>query len=769
MLRWLALLLCAVPLLAQTEAGELRIAVTDPTGLPLPASVDLTSEINQFRRGYQCGPDGKVSAKRLPFGVYRLQVHRQGFAPLSELIDVRSAVPLDRRVTLGIAAVETAMVVNDAQTLLDPSRTGSINRIGAQALADRPTSRPGRSVVDLINMEPGWLLEAGGVLHPRGSEYQTQFVVDGIPLTDNRSAGFAPEIGADEVRSMSILTAGYPAEYGRKLGGVIEVTTERDPRPGFHGKAELYGGSFASAGAYLMGQYGWGRNTFTLSGSGNTTDRYLDPPVEQNFTNHGSTSSFTGHYESDLNDSNRIGFIVRHQESRFLVPNELTQELAGQRQDRDDFETAGTISYQHIFSPNVVGDLRVMGRDISANLWSNAQSTPILAYQQREYREQYAKGSISLHSGRHELKFGGEGDFASVHENFNYRIADPSAFDSNTPGRFAFGDFARDREQSLFLQDQMHFGNFTASAGLRWDRYRLLVTETAVSPRLGAAWYWKRADLVFHASYDRVFQTPAIENLLLASSSAVDVLNDTVLRLPVVPSIGNFYEAGLSKGLFGKLRLDSSYFRRNASNFADDDVFLNTGVSFPIAFQHAQIRGVETKLEIPNWGRVSGFLSYSNQIGTGYLPVAGGLFLGDNAAGALSQTGGFPITQDQRNTARARFRYQAMPRVWIAAGGLYGSGLPVEFDGDRAAALAQYGQRIVDQVNFDRGRVRPSFSLDASVGVDVLKREKNGLRFQADVMNLTNRLNVIDFAGLFSGTALAAPRSYALRLTWGGL
>jgi hypothetical protein len=36
---------------------------------------------------------------------------------------------------------------------------------------------------------------------------------------------------------------------------------------------------------------------------------------------------------------------------------------------------------------------------------------------------------------------------------------------------------------------------------------------------------------------------------------------------------------------------------------------------------------------------------------------------------------------------------------------------------------------------------------------------------QGDVMNLTNRLNVINFAGLFSGTAIAAPRSFSLRLT----
>jgi hypothetical protein len=29
---------------------------------------------------------------------------------------------------------------------------------------------------------------------------------------------------------------------------------------------------------------------------------------------------------------------------------------------------------------------------------------------------------------------------------------------------------------------------------------------------------------------------------------------------------------------------------------------------------------------------------------------------------------------------------------------------------------------------------------------------------------LTDRLNVINFAGLFSGTAIAAPRSFSLRL-----
>jgi hypothetical protein len=39
------------------------------------------------------------------------------------------------------------------------------------------------------------------------------------------------------------------------------------------------------------------------------------------------------------------------------------------------------------------------------------------------------------------------------------------------------------------------------------------------------------------------------------------------------------------------------------------------------------------------------------------------------------------------------------------------------------------------------------------------------MRMQADVQNINNRLNVIDFGGLFSGNAIGPPRSYALRLT----
>src|ERR1700760_4075286 len=53
---------------------------------------------------------------------------------------------------------------------------------------------------------------------------------------------FGPEIGADNLSSLSIYTAGFPAEYGRKLGGVVELNTQRGTDPGLHGQFVLSSG-----------------------------------------------------------------------------------------------------------------------------------------------------------------------------------------------------------------------------------------------------------------------------------------------------------------------------------------------------------------------------------------------------------------------------------------------------------------------------------------------------------------------------------------------
>ncbi len=758
------LLLCAIQF-APANTGELRLTVTDASGLLLKSAVEVVSEANQFRQKFETDELGLLVARRLPFGSYQVSVARDGFATTVRVVEIRSAVPAEFRVSVDVAGPDARVVVTAAQSLVDLSEATVVNRIGAGTLRQRTTALPGRSLPDLVNSQPGWLLEANGILHPRASEYQTQFVVDGVPFTDNRSPAFAPEVATDEVRAVQIRTGGYPAEYGRKLGGVIEIVTTGQPRDGWHGSASSSVGSFNTLSGNATANYGWAGATLGLSAGGAATDWFLDPPVEQNYTNHGTTSQAAVRFERDFTDSDRLGLSARYGGAAFQVPNEQVQQDAGQRQDRDTGETAAQVSYQRIVSGNAVFDLRGMARDLSAGLRSNEDSTPVIATQDRGLREGYLKATVSAHLGSHEIKAGGDLTIGRIREAFAYTLTDAGAFDPGTPPAFFFSGEQTSSEQSLFVQDQLRIGSWTVSAGLRWDRYDLVVTEHAFSPRLAAAWSWPGAALVVRASYDRAFQTPAFENLLLASSPSAGDLNDAVRQLPVRPSLGNFFETGISKGLFGRLRLDATVFSRSMSHAADDDLLLNTGVSFPIAFRRVEVAGAELKLETPEWKRVSGYLSYGFMRAFADLPATGGLFLGNEGNEVLESDERLPSSQDQRHTVRGRVAYQLGSRGWVALAGAYGSGLPFEdVEGDEADAAAQFGQSVVDRVDFASGRVKASWSFDASAGVVLAKTAGSSLRLQVEVRNLTNRLNLINYAGLFSGTAIAPPRGIAIRL-----
>jgi outer membrane receptor for Fe3+-dicitrate len=765
-----ALFLTPGTLHAQRVRGELRIEVHDSGGATVTADARLLSEANQVNRTFKIPQDGRYTVQDLPFGVYRLNINAEGFASWSKLVDIRSEVPLRIPVTLGVAPVATQIQVTDSATLVDPSRTGTIYSVGRQTIDQQMAAQPGRNLSDLVNQQPGWLYEANGVLHPRGSEYDVQYIFDGLPLTQNRSPAFAPEFDADDVESMRVLTATFPAEYGRKLGGVVEVTTVKDVPDGLHGQFDLNGGSFSSISSSAAVSYDFGENRFSISGNGFHTDRYLDPPVLENFTNRGNAGGFSASYEREFSGSDRLRLTIIHNVVRFLVPNELVQQQAGQRQDITNLETSGQVFFQHTISPNLFLSLSGSVRDASADLTSNALATPVIVSQSRGYRESYARADLVGHKGHHNWKTGVDTLFTRVHEALRYTITDPTQFDPATQQQFQFADHKWDVEPSAYVQDELHLGNWNISAGLRFDHYGFVVHESAWSPRLGVSGYVSSLNLLLHASYDRVFQTPAMENLLLASSAQLNAIDPVVLRLPVRPARGNYYEVGATKSVSGKLRIEANIFRRDFHNYPDDDTLLDTGVSFPIAFSHARIFGEELRLEVPEWWRFSGYLSYSNQSGIGSGPITGGLFLGSDAAGALTNASQFAVSQDQRNTARARVRFQAEKRVWGAMSFQYGSGLPATLSSTETQSflLAQYGSAIVDRVNFDRQRTRPTFSLDIAAGAQLYRKELRSAALQIQVSNVTDRVNLLNFASLFSGTAISIPRSLSggLKLTF---
>ncbi len=446
----IAVLLCALPMLAQSTTGELRLTVADPAGLGVKSAVELVSQGTEYSQTFTTDSQGKLDAKRLPYGIYQLQIQAQGFADVSEPVEIRSALPLDRTIRLKLGSISELVKVTGTDTLMDPYRPGSVNELGAEQIQNRLTALPGRGIQDLVNSQPGWLYEGNAVLHPRGSEYQTQFVVDGIPLTDNRSPSFGPQAaGADDIQSLKIYTAGIPAEYGRKMGGVVEVNTLRSQLPGFHGQLTLFGGTYDTGSISTQDQYTRGKNTFGVSASGDMSNHYLNPVVPENYSNNGTTASFAGSFERDLTEKDRLTVIARHELARYAIPNELVQQNGawlpssdndtgcppvppdeepsdcvyipgGQLQNGDNYETMGSVSYQHIFSPDAIGWLRGMARGNSTDFASNAASWPLIAAQQNYFNEIYFNGSVAVHHGRHEFKVGVESDNTFLHENTSY-------------------------------------------------------------------------------------------------------------------------------------------------------------------------------------------------------------------------------------------------------------------------------------------------------------------------------------------------------------
>ena len=87
-------LLSASMLFGQTNSTELRLKVTDPSGIGAKAAVQIISEANQYRNSRTTNNDGDLVLQHLPYGIYRLEVRRSGFAVAASSVEIRSSTPL---------------------------------------------------------------------------------------------------------------------------------------------------------------------------------------------------------------------------------------------------------------------------------------------------------------------------------------------------------------------------------------------------------------------------------------------------------------------------------------------------------------------------------------------------------------------------------------------------------------------------------------------------------------------------------------------------
>src|ERR1700685_1799329 len=123
MKRYAALLFfCVLPLFGQSNSGELRLKVTDPSGLGVKTTVQITSVANQYRNTLATSEQGNLNVQRLPFGIYQLEIKQSGLAAGAESVDIHSSLPREYRIQLKLPTVNESVTVNATNTLIDPDQ-----------------------------------------------------------------------------------------------------------------------------------------------------------------------------------------------------------------------------------------------------------------------------------------------------------------------------------------------------------------------------------------------------------------------------------------------------------------------------------------------------------------------------------------------------------------------------------------------------------------------------------------------------------------------
>ena len=537
-----ALILLGPTAFSQARIGSVQGVVKDPGGALVPnATITVTQPITGYRQTTQTDAQGSFKLVNLPFNTYKVRAEAGGFQPAEESIDLETTIPLILELSVSLEQTTAAVTITTGgAAMLEPDRTSSDTDIN-QTILERPLgAAPSRAIESIVASTPGFVTDDNGRMHPRGSESQVQYVIDGVPVTDNMSAIFSTSLDARTLRTVEVLTGGIPAEFGDKLAGVINVNT----RSGLEGPTQaaisLSGGSFSTGEAAADFSTHTKKLGFLTNLSATTSQRYLDPPSLDNFHNFGRTGKafFRLDYQFDAN--NTLRGVFNFGGSNFQVPNRVTQEIAGQDQRQRLRDNSQNISFQHIFSPNSVAQFSFFHRQSNARLISNALSTPVVANQDRTLQNWGGIGSLALTRGSHNIKFGGQFTITPVDEHFSFyptqhfpdlEDEDGNVFTNpvnnfNAANPFVFNQSKTGRTLSAYVQDRFTaFKNMTLDLGVRYDNYKLLIGEQALSPRLGFAYFIPKTQTTLRASYNRLFQPPPAENLLLASSPEAAALS----------------------------------------------------------------------------------------------------------------------------------------------------------------------------------------------------------------------------------------------------
>ncbi|MGE3520739.1 MAG: TonB-dependent receptor, partial [Vicinamibacterales bacterium] len=671
---------------------------------------------------------------------------------------------------LRVGSVNEVVEVS-ADALLETTSSGSHVDLSSNLFDRLPTATPTRQLSAVLLSAPGFIPSQNGRIHVRGSHGQVQYVVDGVPMTDEYTEAYANPLDPRYVKSASVMTGGIPAEYGRKLGAVVDITSRSgldDPRRATGNVSFNLGRFGAVDGGGTVGGRITPRIGYFVSAGANRTDRYLDPPTADNFNNSGDARRLTAKLELRPTDSDFLRVVMSANGSDFHVANRRAPQALGVDIQQALRDNSQTVSWLRQFGSDIALDVVAYRRAATAVLDAST-ANPLAATQDRSLDHQGVNASLSYASGKHRFKTGVQYDRNPVRELFHMvgRDTDEDSIEAQfDPARggqpFDFSGRRVGQNLGLFIQDSFSpTEDLHVNVGVRYDYYRLLVEETGVSPRLGVAYHLHDTGTVFRGSYSRLFMPPFSENLLLSSSEAARALSTTgVPGVDVRSERQHAYEVGVQQAVGSKIKVDLAYYRKNITNLADVDQFLDTTVTFPLSVAKGLAQGIEGRIDVPVYRGINGYASIARAKILLTAPLTGGLFL-DEVPEAGER---FYADHDQRWQMQFGASYEhPSQRFSAAVTGRFDSGIPFELPEDYDPATFE-DPTAVSLIDAERGRAKSRVLADVLLGTQLYQHGSTRLHLQAGVLNVFDTQYLLNFLSIFNGTHYGAPRTWMARM-----
>lgn len=198
-----------------------------------------------FKRSISVGSDGQYRASALPTGSYRVTLQRtDGTSSVRENVTVNvgtgTSVNFAAAPAGGATNLETIQVTAALVNPIDVSSVESTTILTAEQIAKIPVPR---DVTSVALLAPGTVKgdAAFGNLASFGgaSVAENAYFVNGFNITNSfKGLNFA-NIPFEAIGEQQIKTGGYGAEFGRALGGVVNLVTKRGTNE-FHAGGNIF-------------------------------------------------------------------------------------------------------------------------------------------------------------------------------------------------------------------------------------------------------------------------------------------------------------------------------------------------------------------------------------------------------------------------------------------------------------------------------------------------------------------------------------------------